>query len=502
MLQLSVSNSSKVNLILTFATCSLVLLQLSYSQFMMDSIRFENSDKNIPIHSKQTYCKAFIDAVAKLNRNVRWAALFFLNPSERPQKKENYGFKSIKAAPPVKELKHFEDGLSKLTQNLEFKPRSNQFQAGLKKEINKVNKSNKVYVPADKTSNTYLLEPQKYKDLLDKNVQKDYKKEDPKNIEKVDDVHRKIVKELDIHERVFETTKRKAFFTLKDHKTNFASNPQVRVLNPTKPELGKVSKKILEKIVKAVKSKTKLVLWKNSYELIEDFKKINNKKGCKFIQYDIDNYYGSISLELLENTLDWAANFVDISPQEREIILETKRSFLYTGDTAWVKKGNSQFNIAMGAFDGAETTDIVGLYLLSQLKEISENSDFEISNNLYRDDGLSWTNATARTTEKIKQKIANVFKRNGLNVSIVANSKQVDFLDVTLNMDTGVFKPFIKPGDKPLYVNSDSNHPPCVIKNIPKGINQRLSSISSSKEVFDRAAPLYQSELDRIGYTH
>jgi hypothetical protein len=106
---------------------------------MMDSIRFENSDKNIPIHSKQTYCKAFIDAVAKLNRNVRWAALFFLNPSERPQKKENYGFKSIKAAPPVKELKHFEDGLIKLTQNLEFKPRSNQFQAGLKKEINKVN---------------------------------------------------------------------------------------------------------------------------------------------------------------------------------------------------------------------------------------------------------------------------------------------------------------------------------------------------------------------------
>ena len=62
---------------------------------------------------------------------------------------------------------------------------------------------------------------------------------------------------------------------------------------------------------------------------------------------------------------------MDISPQEREIILETKRSFLYTGDTVWVKKGNRQFNIAMGAFDGAETTDIVGLYLLSQLQEIA-----------------------------------------------------------------------------------------------------------------------------------
>ena len=156
----------------------------------------------------------------------------------------------------------------------------------------------------------------------------------------------------------------------------------------------------------------------------------------------------------------------------------------------------------MGAFDGAETTDIVGLYLLSQLQEIFENSHFQISHNLYRDDGLSWTNATARTTEKIKQKIADVFKKHGLSVSIVANSKQVDFLDVTLNLDTGTYKPFIKPGDKPLYVNSESNHPPCVIKNIPKGINQRLSAISSSKEVFDQAAPLYQSELDRNGYKH
>ena len=162
----------------------------------------------------------------------------------------------------------------------------------------------------------------------------------------------------------------------------------------------------------------------------------------------------------------------------------------------WVKKGNSIFDIAMGAFDGAETTDIVGLYLLSQLKELSENSDFEISTHLYRDDGLSWTNATARTTEKIKQKIAKVFQKNGLSVSIVSNSKEVDFLDVTLNLETDTFKPYIKPGDKPLYVNSNSNHPPCVIKNIPKGINQRLSSISSSKEISENAAPLYQAELD------
>ena len=78
--------------------------------------------------------------------------------------------------------------------------------------------------------------------------------------------------------------------------------------------------------------------------------------------------------------------------------------------------------------------------------------------------------------------------------------KQVNFLDVTLNLEKQSFKPFLKPCDSPLYVNSYSKHPPAVIKNIPAGINRRLSTISSSKELFDQAAPLYQREIDRNGY--
>ena len=52
------------------------------------------------------------------------------------------------------------------------------------------------------------------------------------------------------------------------------------------------------------------------------------------------------------------------------------------------------------------------------------------------------------------------------------------------------------------YVNSKSNHPPRIIQNIPKSINQRLSEISSDKESFDQAAPLYQNALHISGYNH
>ena len=44
-------------------------------------------------------------------------------------------------------------------------------------------------------------------------------------------------------------------------------------------------------------------------------------------------------------------------------------------------------------------------------------------------------------------------------------------------------------------------HISIVIETIPS-INKRLSKISASKEIFDAATPLYQTELDKNGYHH
>ena len=60
----------------------------------------------------------------------------------------------------------------------------------------------------------------------------------------------------------------------------------------------------------------------------------------------------------------------------------------------------------------------------------------------------------------------------------------------------------MKPGDRPLYVDSQSNHPPTIIKNLPASINKRLSNISCNKEEFDKAAPLYTDALAKSGYEY
>ena len=103
--------------------------------------------------------------------------------------------------------------------------------------------------------------------------------------------------------------------------------------------------------------------------------------------------------------------------------------------------------------------------------------------------------------EKIRKDLFELFKKHGLKITIEPpNLTQVNFLDVTLDLEREIFKPYRKPNDRPLYVNKLSNHPPNVIKEIPKSINKRLSSISSTEKEFDEAKEAYQNALNNSGY--
>ena len=75
------------------------------------------------------------------------------------------------------------------------------------------------------------------------------------------------------------------------------------------------------------------------------------------------------------------------------------------------------------------------------------------------------------------------------------------FLDVTFDLSTGTYKPFKKPNDHPIYINTKSNHPPNFMKQIPISVKKRISVISSSNDVFDNAAPYYNEALWSSGYS-
>ena len=150
----------------------------------------------------------------------------------------------------------------------------------------------------------------------------------------------------------------------------------------------------------------------------------------------------------------------------------------------------------MGSFDGAETCELIGLYILSQIQHLGINVG------LYRDDGLAVCNKSPRQIELLKKELCKIFAKNKLKITIEANLKTVDFLDITMDLRSGIFKPYMKPNNTPLYVHKESNHPPNIIKNIPESINRRLSNISSDENIFNAAAPTYQRALKQSGYKY
>ena len=133
--------------------------------------------------------------------------------------------------------------------------------------------------------------------------------------------------------------------------------------------------------------------------VIEWFKKIPNKDKSKFLQFDIDCFYPSITEEALIAALDFAIDFCEISEDEKSIIMEARRSYLVSNKEIWVKKVNFSFDVTMGAYDGAELCELIGLFLLSKIKKIK---DLECG--LYMGDVLSVSTLPNREKEhKIKK---------------------------------------------------------------------------------------------------
>ena len=85
---------------------------------------------------------------------------------------------------------------------------------------------------------------------------------------KINMAGKQILKNNEVLNRVEINGENNCFFTLKDHKDSFANNPLVRLINPAKNELGRISEVILDK-----------------------FNEIPNKKVHKFVVFNIKEFY-------------------------------------------------------------------------------------------------------------------------------------------------------------------------------------------------------------------
>ena len=465
----------------------------------MERFDIPYSKKNMPLPSNKEYKKQLTQEVESFTKRLRWKALVFLGRLD-PNKKETHGFRSNKCPPAVEELAEFELDLMKMISSIKFRSVRKNFLSKLRNDIKTINSTQEILVNADKSSNIYKLSKDDYNKYMVENITKTYKKCNKTKVNQINYQVKTIIEKLEIIDRVEKMQESEAFVTIKYHKDNFPNSLSFRLINPSKSDIGKISKTILDKINEAIINNTKVNRWKNTSEVIKWFENITNKKHYSFINFDAENFYPSISLKLFTDAINYAKNIIDINDQELAIIMQSRKTLLFQNGEPWVKKLCDQdFDVPMGCFDGAEVCDTTGLFLLHQLSNIVKKSDI----GLYRDDGLGIIqNMPKPEIERMKKTMVKVFKECGLSITINCNLKTVNFLDVMFDLTNDIYKPYQKANDNPLYINKNSNHPQCILKQLPVSIEKRLSETSSNENVFNDAAKLYSNALKESGFNY
>ena len=249
----------------------------------------------------------------------------------------------------------------------------------------------------------------------------------------------------------------------KDNKPAFNDHPTCRLINPSKSEIGVVSKHILDEINSAIIRSTQINQWKNTSSVLSWFNKLENKETLSFICFDVCDFYPSITEKLLSKALHFADKYRPISSHERDIILHAKRSLLFSNDSPWEKK---IFKWSLRHYHGFFRR-CRNVWIGRLLPAIPPYRKVWPK---HRSLPRRWTSGLQQNTAaNWKDQKGNVqnFRDHGLKITIEANKTIVNFLDVTLDLQSGKHYPFTKEGNIPLYVHKKSNHPPSILK-VPK----------------------------------
>ena len=134
-----------------------------------------------------------IERVEDLILRMRWRLLFVKDRIKKQQKQnrdhnpdefsddgtedfENFGFRTCNTPARDRDLKPFEEDLFDMIYNIKERQFTNETQALIKEDINRVRNTDRVLLAGDKTGNWFSMECQHYKKELNDVVSKDYKK--------------------------------------------------------------------------------------------------------------------------------------------------------------------------------------------------------------------------------------------------------------------------------------------------------------------------------------
>ena len=263
----------------------------------------------------------------------------------------------------MKDLIAFEEEMIDLVHQIRISKVKSNSQRKLNKDLKTVKSSNKTLTPTDKTTNMYNQTKDECNHLLDKAVTATSKKATKEIEDIINKEGIKYSKRADIFDGIKINGTSNCFITLKDHKKNSVNQPTTRLINPAKNDIGRISKSILDKINICLCEKLKLNEWKTTTE-VNWFEKIDEKHLHTFTIFDIKDFYPSIKETLLKNAIQFAAEHTDINKNDFEVIFHARKSLLFHSNQPWIKRDSDTFEVTMGAYDGTEICELVGIFML------------------------------------------------------------------------------------------------------------------------------------------
>ena len=140
------------------------------------------------------------------------------------------------------------------------------------------------------------------------------------------------------------------------------------MINPTKNELGKISKKTIGQINHEILKKTDVNLWNSTSNAINWFNNIENKKQLFFHPIRYRRIPPLIAEEIIEETISFAKSLINTDSQKIRTIKHCGKSLLFHNNVAWkTKPTTSCFDVTMGIHDDAEVCKLAGKSILSKL---------------------------------------------------------------------------------------------------------------------------------------
>ena len=198
------------------------------------------------------------------------------NETDKNHRKEiTRDFKSTKAPPQSELLKPFERDIYNLIGNIEFRRVDDPTLQEMGEEVKRINDSSKVIVNADKTGNKYEIEPSDYKKLLHNIITQDYKLDTDNKLADINKGTQKYARALEIEDKMECHSKSKAFITIKDHKQEFPNSIKCQVINPASKNLGRVSKRILDKVNHTYRDASGVSQWRSTQDVLQWFSHVH-----------------------------------------------------------------------------------------------------------------------------------------------------------------------------------------------------------------------------------